>query len=439
MPSLRFNDFDTERYFLACCLKGPEHWKNIPEAWLHEDISKRTYKSYKSFLSPPYATYPTVELIIEKSSDVDVKLFTQEISQIKIDEKLINSKVYDLYEMYAARKVFDIVERVPNEMEKGKIEEVIRSKVFEFSQLVNPFEAGSRERGFIYESAAARWERYRMIEKNPQLLGGIPYHISDLDKYTSGGLRKSHVVSFFAETGGFKTKVMLNLAYNFSFLDEKEVMVITLEVPKDDYESLIDSRHSLLSFNEIRSGALGGNKEHYRQQLINIKQTNPRLYIVDIPGEATTADIIAELELYYTIRGNYPSVIILDYLNEIEPVSSWNNTSEKFKNAGVEIRRIARTYKVGFVTSMMENREGKKIKDKTKIGLEHVSESHYFANVCHLFIHLYQDAEGVDAATNQLHWHIKKNRYGPKHVSFTTFVNPDLNYVGDRHIIVPPN
>jgi len=434
---IKFNDFDIECYFLACCLQGPLHWKNIPESYLHEDISRKAYIEYKKFLSPPYSTYPTFDLVIDKCGDIDVKLFTQELRHITVDTRLMNAKLYDLYEMYASRKVLDIIERVPGDMEKMRVEEVVRSRIKDLSELVNPFEVGARERGFIFESAAARWQRYRTVENNPNAARGTSYHIAELDKFTSGGIRPSHVVGFYAETGGFKTKVKANLAYNLAFLSNVDVMVLSLEVPKEDYELIIDSRHSLLSFNGLRTGDLQGNREYYRQRLIEMTHTVPRLYIVDIPGECTTADLISETELYYTINGKYPEVVILDYLNEFSPLEGWNNTSEKIKNSGVEIRRFARTYKSGFITSMQENREGKKIKDKTKVGTEHISEGHYFTNVCHLMIHLYQDAEGIDAATNQLHWSIKKNRYGPKHVSFTTFASGDLNYIGDKRLEIP--
>lgn len=435
--SFKFQDTDIEQYFLACCLKGPEYWKNIPDSYFHDDLCKKTYKAYKQFLEPPYSTYPTAELVISKCTDTEVKLFTEEITSMKVDTKLINTKIYDLYEMYASRKVLDIIERVPNDMEKGRIEEVVRAKIYEFSKLVNPFEVGQRKRGFIYESAAARWARYRQIEANPDMKEGVPYHIEELDKYTRGGMRKSHIVGLYAESGGYKTKTKANIAYNFAYMSNQHVMVVTLEVPFTDYELIIDSRDSLLSFGDILDGSLKANREYYRQRLMHNKQMKPKLYLVDIPGEATTADLISELELYYTIQGRYPDQLILDYLNEISPVESWNNTSEKYKNAGVEIRRIVRMYEIGFLTSMQENREGKKLKDKAKSGTEHVAESHYFQNVCHLFIHLYQDSEGIDDATNQLHWSIKKNRYGPKHVTFTTFCSGDLNYVGDKKLFTP--
>jgi hypothetical protein len=84
---------------------------------------------------------------------------------------------------------------------------------------------------------------------------------------------------------------------------------------------------------------------------------------------------------------------------------------------------------------MQENREGKKTKDKEKVGVEHIGESHSMQNVCHLVIYLYQDDQGVDDATNVLNWAIKKNRYGPKNRTFSTFVNADLNYVGDKTLV----
>jgi len=58
MSLVRFEDFDTEKYVIASLLKGPEYWKNFPEAWLKTDISKLAYGELKKFLEPPYNTFP---------------------------------------------------------------------------------------------------------------------------------------------------------------------------------------------------------------------------------------------------------------------------------------------------------------------------------------------------------------------------------------------
>jgi len=435
MSKVKLKDFDIERYILAACLKGPSYWKNFPVDWLNEEISRKVYKEFRKFVEYPYLTYPTFDLIIDKVEDVDIKLFVQELKSIDVDRRELPVKMQDLFEMFANRKVLEIAQSIPNDLESKKVGDIVRSKITQLSELMNPFSVGQRVRGFIYEDAKNRWSTYKAIEKDPSLLGGIPYHISQLDLLTNGGLRKGHIVLFFAESGGYKTRVKANLAYNFSFLEKKDVMVLTLEVPKEDYSRIIDSRHAKLNYNEIVAAKLSPEaKERYKNSLKNILEERPPLYIVDIPDEATSADIVKELELYYAKQGKYPDIVILDYLNEMSPISSWNNTSEKFKNLGVEIRRITRSYNIGFITSMQENREGKKMKQKEKVGTEHIGESHYFQNVCHLVIHLYQDSEGVDELSNVLHFGIKKNRYGKKD-SFEVFVNPEQNYIGDFKLI----
>jgi hypothetical protein len=141
-----------------------------------------------------------------------------------------------------------------------------------------------------------------------------------LDKHTRGGIRKPHIFLLYAETGNFKSRVLANLAYNFSFLGHQDVMVITLEIPNNDYERIIDSRHGLLDFNNMVAGELGPEKDRYFDTLSNIMVAKPSLYIVDIPDKSTSADLVAELNLYRAKYGKYPDGVVLDYVNEMEPV-----------------------------------------------------------------------------------------------------------------------
>ena len=438
--AIKFEDVDIERAVIAACLNGVEYWKNVPEAWFYNDICKKTYRELKSFLKAPYNTYPTTELVFEKSENVDVKLFVKEVSTIKLDHTIINTRVYDLFEMYAARKVYDIAQTVPNDLEKTRVEEVVRAKMRELAELVNPFEVGQRKRGFIYESAKARWERYRDVERDPALLKRIPYGIRGLDENTNGGTKPGHITLFYARSGGYKTKVKSNIAYNMAFMDKMDVIYISLEVPIEECMDIIDSRNALINFDGITASNLDEtSREKYRQALSRLCDTKPSLYFTDIPGDATTADLIGETELYYITNGKYPQVLFLDYINEIDPVTPWGgtNTGAKFKNVGKELRHFARTYKIATISSMQENKKARdEKKHKEKIDLEHIGESYSMANVCHLVVNLYQDEDGNDEASNTLNWGIKKNRYGKSHINFQTFINPAINYVGDRTLIL---
>ena len=434
--AVKFHDEDVERYVLAACLQGPNFWKNFPEAWLHSPIASKSYKAFKKFLEPPFQVYPNPEIVFEKSSDPDVKLFVKEIQGITIDRATLAVRMSDLFEMYTNRKLMDIHESIPKDIGARLPGEVVRKHITTLSTLLNPFVAGTVERRMIYDSARERWGKYRQIAADPTKRLGMPFHIADLDKATNGGLRPGHIVLFFANSGGYKTLTKMNLAYNFAVIDRRDVLVLTLEVPIDDYEAMIDARHSRLSFDNIISGQLGSQGEQYRQALINITTQKYPLSVSDLPDKATPADVIGELELYYAKNGKYPDVLVIDYFNEMEPNSPWNNVGERFKNLGVELRRIARSYRVPIIGSMQETREGKKIKDPEKIGTEHIGETHYFQNVCHLIVHLFQDESGSDAAVGSLSMSIKKNRYGPKNRTFSVYINNEWKYVGDRVFVV---
>lgn len=432
MAIVKFYDDDVERKVLAGLFLHPHSWKNVPEVWFYSELSRRTYAALKTFLEPPYVTFPTPDVVIDVVEDPEVKLFVKELSTIAVDSRELTVRQQQLFEMYCTRKMDELIRRLPSSIQNERITEVVKETIQNLAELQDPTSAGLRKREYIYETAQERWERYKELEEDPSKAKGISYHIADLDKYTKGGFRIPHIVMFFAETGGFKTRVKANLAYNFAFLERKDVMVVTLEVPMEDYQHIIDSRHAHLDFNDIISGQLQHNRDRYYSSLNDMVQQKYPLYIVDIPDRSTPADLISELNLYRAKFGKYPDILIIDYLNEMEPMTPWKGTSDKFKNLGVELRWITRSYNVGLIGSMQENREGKKTKNKEKIGLEHIGESHYFSNVCHLVINLFQDE--IDVTENLLHWSIKKNRYGPKGVTFATFANPAFNYVGDRQL-----
>jgi len=277
--SVKFSDFDTEKFVLAGFLQGPEYWKNIPIGWFKEELSVKTYNEMQSFIRPPYHTYPTVRLLLDKTKDVEVLYFVNELSTIAVTPQEMSVYCYDLFEMWAARKVYDVGRSIPNSLERGKVEDVVRAKIVELSGLSNPFKVGRIERGFIYDGTAQRADYYDAVRDYPDKQRGIPFGIKQLDENTLS-LREEDIVMFYAGTGGFKTKVLSNLAYNFSFGAGKTTMVLTLEVPKRDYERFIDSRHSLQSYKQITQGKLGENESLFKRKLEDIAERKPPLYIL---------------------------------------------------------------------------------------------------------------------------------------------------------------
>ena len=272
MAVAKFQDPQIERYFLAACLKGPNFWKDLPdEKWLDEPLHQKAYKEFKKFLSPPYLTFPTANLVIEKTDDNDIKLLVKELEVIDVTSGEVNVRMQDMFDMYCSRQVYDIAKKLPDELGKKNVAEIVKDKISMLSSLMNPLLLGSAGSEYIYESAIERWMHYKGVEEGSIESTAIPFHIQDLDKYTNGGLRKSHMMLVIAPTGSFKTLFKLSLAYNFAFVERRDTMVLTLEVPgsgdQRDYQMMLDARHSLLEFSDIINGKLGVNRSIYREKL----------------------------------------------------------------------------------------------------------------------------------------------------------------------------
>ena len=109
MSVVRFQDAGTEAYVLAAMLKSPQHWAEVPEAWFHGEVERQTYIELKKCLAPPIGTFPSVDIVVDKASSPEVKLFVKEIASIDIDVRTLIVKRQDLYSMYATRKLDQVI------------------------------------------------------------------------------------------------------------------------------------------------------------------------------------------------------------------------------------------------------------------------------------------------------------------------------------------
>jgi replicative DNA helicase len=432
MP-FKFEDFEVERYVVAACLKGPDYWKVFPEVWLRDDNCRKAYKAMKDYFATE-GSFPTPDTILSKIENPELRLFIAELSVVPINPLEVKPYLKQIYQMYAGRKLVEDADNLPKELITiADVDKIVRKKVSNLISLVNPLDSGITARRFIYESAAERMKTYRYKESHPNDRSAISYGIAEMDRLTNGGHLRGEMLLFFGGSGGYKTKTMANLAYNFAVKSLVDTMVISLEEPLEKYEQIFDSRHGMLDLDAIRNGTLGVESVYYRERLIDVVNKKYPLYVVDIPGGSTTADVISELERYNAIYGHYPVMLLIDYLNQMDPSGKFEGTSDKYKVSTEELRRISRSYNIGTITAMQLNRKGKELKNQEQIGTEHISESDRVQDPFATIINLWQKI-GVDDVANVLNFSFKKNRNGQNFKTFSVFCNPAVNFIGDRTI-----
>lgn len=322
---------------------------------------------------------------------------------------------------------------------------ILQSAIAKLTELITySSDQAMTSRRLIWEDAPERWKTFKLYNENPDLLRGIPFGIREFDAAT-GGLHaletEADLVVFFGKTGAYKSRTMLNIAYN-QVRKDYPVLYITKEMAAQRIGLLFDARESLeppkksknkhkLDYQSLQSGYLNLRyKTRYKQLLVTMfKKRKYPFWLVDYPGPMTTVDIIRELEVYKTRFEEYPRVIFLDYANLIDPVGDWGGQEhQKLDRIFLELVGITRSYRIPLVTAVRESRKGSLLKERDEIGMEHIGLSQAIGYHVHIGIHL--DQTGGDAKAGILWARSKKNRYGPP-FNVKLKVIPKYNYVGD--------
>lgn len=180
-----------------------------------------------------------------------------------------------------------------------------------------------------------------------------PTGIQALDSHLDGGLARQQVTLFSANSGGGKSVMLSNLACNYA-CSGMDVLLISLELS----EKMIYLRNSY-----ILSGV---NSKKWKENLGKIistiveKKSNGAgsLTIKRLPGAATCNDIRAYLKQYELEKGTKPDVIVLDYLDQLQPNGGVKNIPgyEQDKQKAEQFYEICYNYNAIGITASQQNR-----------------------------------------------------------------------------------
>jgi len=352
-----------------------------------------------------------------------------------------SSFYFDKAEEYKiGRSLYDVGEQIKACFDSGKKDyKGFRREVL--NQILSMSTSEEKiQRGFLNskDRLKGRWERYRTIEGGNANSDIVPYGINALDSFF-GGMAKTFTTLLYSRTGGGKTRTAINIAYN-SAKSGSNVMYFTLEMAFDLIGACFDSRAAMIDSHNIIFGKLNrSDRRAYKQALKDQLKNDHDIWLVDIPSGATTINILEELDIYKSVNGVDPDLVIIDYAHLVEPIAKYRagDRSTKFDNLFHEFHDIARTYKCALLTAAQESRDAskadakktKKSEDDDEDGVHKIGVSNYMAPHCETVIRLKQDK--FDKVRNRL-WAISdKNRYGKTRERIALQALWELTYVGD--------
>lgn len=248
------------------------------------------------------------------------------------------------------------------------------------------------------------------IDSHVDNLTTVHQHISTgypwLDMMLAGGFlsdgRALYVFSGVTNSG--KSIILGNLAANIC-QQNKTAIVISLEMSEDMYSKRLSSQMSKIPFRSLKE------ETPALKDFVNDHKTsnpNGRLFVKEFPPKSiTVSHIRAYIEKLIQKRDIKPDVIIVDYVNLLNPSVITGSSYTDIKSVTEQLRAISYLFNCPVVTATQLNRGAFK---KIDPGLENTSESMGLAMTADAQFAIWTDEHDKDLGV--IHLGCQKNRFG---------------------------
>jgi hypothetical protein len=234
----------------------------------------------------------------------------------------------------------------------------------------------------------------------------LSFGIESIDKVTNGGMLADGrcLVVFLAQAGLGKSLTLSNIA-RYNAMNDKKVVIITLELSQDVYAKRIDAHISGCNIDELI-----GQQKRARSEIdkFNNDHANQEIIIKEYPPNSISCSAIDVYLERLKTSGIVADLILIDYLNLLVPRGKQTESSyTDIGNVSREMRALTYKWNVPICTATQANTQGYNSED---IGMENISESRGIAHTADFIMALYQTDEDREAGV--IKGAVLKNRLG---------------------------
>lgn len=264
-------------------------------------------------------------------------------------------------------------------------------------------------RSDFVEDFSERFTRYKK-RKSGEEVAKIPTGIRKLDRKI-GGVNPASLNFIQGESGRGKTFVLLEIAYG-AFCQKLKVLIITVELRREEIEARLDGRVTGLKYRNLDKGNLTPEQENlWRKRIRDLKKLTKegaRLGEVFIPEGCTVASIEAELDYWEERWGYKVDMIVLDYADLMETPRKVFSGEERLGCIFKDLKRLSQERNIVVWTASQTSGAsyGKRV-----LTLADTGYSKKKAQWSNLVIGMGSDPD--DVANGILRLSISKNTYGP--------------------------
>ena len=343
------HSIEAEQSVLGCMIMNRDAVITAAEILTGDDFYQHQHKViFESIVELSNEGKPVDPLVLQnrlQEKDVPAEISSTEfirdlLASVPVS---VNVKYYAtiVSEKAMLRNMIKLNEEVANScyLSKDKVEDIMEDtekRMFELLQ--------KRNTGSFTPILEVVLESLDKIEKASKVKGnvtGIPSGFRDLD-YKTSGFQNSDFILIAARPSMGKTALVLNMAQNMAFRDNRGVAVFSLEMSKEQLVNRLFSLESGVNSQSIRTGNL---KDEEWNRLIEGAGTvgKSKLIIDDTPG-ISVAELRSKCRKYKL--ENDIQMVIIDYLQLMSGKGRTDNRQQEISEISRSLKALAREINV---------------------------------------------------------------------------------------------
>ncbi|MFT4732608.1 MAG: replicative DNA helicase [Gammaproteobacteria bacterium] len=424
------HSIEAEQSVLGSMMIAPDSWDKVAEIVVESDFYNRSHRTIFGAIIKLLSNNQSVDTVTVKDTLAQSgKLdeaggFSYLIELAKNTPSAANVSAYAsvIRERAIVRELIGVAHDIadvgynPEGRNSADILDFAESKVFEIAEKRTGENEGPKDITTVLTKTVNRLDE---LVKQGLEITGVSTGYTDLDTKTSG-LQRSDLIIVAARPSMGKTTFAMNLCENAMMLQDKPVLVFSLEMPAEQIMMRMLASLSRVNQTHIRTAQLDDEEWARMSGTIKTLKKKDNLYIDDSSG-LTPMELRTRARKIARDKGGL-SLIMIDYLQLMRVPSLSENRTLEIAEISRSLKALAKELEVPVVALSQLNRTLEQRADKRPINSD-LRESGSIEQDADLIMFIYRDEVYNEASEMKgiAEIIIGKQRNGPIGTSRLTF------------------
>ena len=424
------HSIEAEQSVLGSMLIAPDSWDKVAELVTEEDFYNRSHQVIYGAILRLLKNNQPIDLItvsedlenLDELEEAGGFAYLGELAKNTPSAANVSAYANIIKERAVVRELIGVAHDIadvgynPEGRNSGELLDMAESKVFEIAEKRTAKNEGPRGIESVLTKTIDRLEE---LVKNNKEVTGVSTGYTDLDKKTSG-LQPSDLIIVAARPSMGKTTFAMNLCENAMLLEEKPVLVFSLEMPAEQIMMRMLASLSRVDQTKIRTAQLDDEDWARMSNTMAMLKDKDNLYVDDSSG-LTPMEVRTRARKLARDRGGI-SLIMIDYLQLMQVPGLSDNRTLEIAEISRSLKSLAKELDVPVVALSQLNRGLEQRSDKRPINSD-LRESGSIEQDADLIMFIYRDEVYNEGSEDKgvAEIIIGKQRNGPIGTSRLTF------------------